>query len=75
MMKHGRGEVAHLTEDTEAKEINMCMAVFTTDEEWFLDLGATLHIIGNKKLVVELESSSTPSVRLVGDQVMHVLGQ
>jgi hypothetical protein len=28
-MEHGRGEVAYLIEDIEAKKINMCMATFT----------------------------------------------
>lgn len=40
------------------------MAAFIEDkEEWFLDLGATSHIIGYKKLMVNIEFSSTLSFR------------
>jgi hypothetical protein len=74
-MEHGRGEVAHLIEDIEAKKSTCVWPHSPYEEEWFLDLGATSCIIGNKKSMVELQSSSTLIVRLVGDAVMHVLNQ
>lgn len=48
-----RGEVAHVAEDIQGEEmINMCIATFTiSEEEWILDSGATLRIIGNTILV------------------------
>jgi hypothetical protein len=49
------------------------MAAFTPEEEeWFLDLGATPYIIGNCSLIMELEPSPIPSIKLVGSQTMPV---
>jgi hypothetical protein len=55
------------------EEINLCLAAFIAEDNWFLDFGVTSHVIGNKNLMSDLHSSSVPSNKLIGAQIMPIV--
>jgi histone deacetylase 1/2 len=80
-MRQEKSTQVNLTEEdggeieSNSEEINVCLAAFAAEEDWFLDSGATSHVTGNRSLLLNLDQSSVPSVRLAGNQVMPVEGK
>ena len=52
-------------EDSNEATANACMAAFAIEEEdWFLDLGASSHVIGNAQLLTDLTTFKVPSIKI-----------
>jgi hypothetical protein len=62
-----------IEEDTKEATVNACMAAFTLeDDEWFLNSGASSHVIGNARLVTNMTLSTVPSIRTANAQILPV---
>ena len=64
-------------EDSESQEthaaLNACMFPFEVGEEpWFLDSGASSHVIGKPNVLIDTSHSSISSIRTAGGQVLPV---
>jgi hypothetical protein len=55
-----------------AELVNVCTDV---EHAWFLDSGASSHVIGHKSLLTNIRTSSILSIRIAGDQITPVEGQ
>jgi hypothetical protein len=58
--------------DDPAELVNICTDV---EQAWFLDSGASSHVTGHKPLLTNIHTSSIPSIRTAGGQIMPVEGQ
>lgn len=80
-LKGNQGSVQSTEVDEEAYEeadehVNTCIHAITIEkDDWFLDIGTTLHVIGNKNLLREIGSSKMSIIRTIDGQIMLIAGK